>query len=65
MWNIFAPFLFAASITGPLYYIVEILLPYNEALEKFEKSCADKDGMVYEQRGQPKLCIKKEIIKIE
>jgi hypothetical protein len=65
MWELLGPIVFAATVTGIVYYLVEILMPYSEAIIQFEKSCADKGGMVYEERNKPKLCIKKEIIKIE
>lgn len=69
MWDFIvemgSPMVVPFLLTGFLYYTFEVVEPYAAAQREYERLCIEKNGMVYEEKNKPKLCIKKEIIKIE
>jgi hypothetical protein len=64
MWELIQPMIGPFLLTGFAYFTFDVVGPYAEKVKQFEESCSKRGGMVYEQRGQPTICIKKEILKI-
>lgn len=65
MWLAANPILVALFVTGCAYYTFDIIGPYANQQKEYQKKCELKGGMVYEERSKPKICIKKDIIKIK
>lgn len=65
MWKLIGPLVIPFLITAFTYYTFKIVGPFAETEKRFEEQCVARGGIVYENRGSPKICIKKDIIKIE
>jgi hypothetical protein len=65
-WEFFKILAVAGIPTLIFFYAFEVFIPFGEMVERYERLCTEKGGVVFNVSNQERTCIKKDaFIKIE